>query len=96
MPTFEREAPFNRDFATLSRRQRRAFLASIPKFVADLRRGNFPKGLRVKSVEGSDGEFEMTWAPDGRAIFRYGESVRPGEPHIIWLRVGTHDIFKSR
>ena len=52
-----------------------------------------PAGLRVKRVQGTEADFEMTWAPDGRAIFRYGEPVRPDDPHIIWLRIGTHDIF---
>lgn len=53
-----------------------------------------PPGLVVKPVKGADGLFEMRWASDGRATFRYGKG-RPGEPHIIWCRVGTHDIFKS-
>jgi hypothetical protein len=37
----------------------------------------------------------MTWAPDGRAIFGYGDSVRPGEPHVIWPRSGDHSIFND-
>lgn len=39
--------------------------------------------------------FEMTWAPDGRATFEYGEEQTEGEPHVIWRRVGTHDVFES-
>lgn len=35
----------------------------------------------------------MTWGSDGRALFRYGDAKRPGERHVIWHRVGTHDIF---
>ena len=35
----------------------------------------------------------MTWAPDGRALFCYGDEVHPGETHVEWLRIGTHDIF---
>jgi hypothetical protein len=35
----------------------------------------------------------MTWAPDGRATFTYGDSVKPGEAHILWNRIGTHDIY---
>jgi hypothetical protein len=62
-------------------------------FVADLRRGRFRAGLRVRGVEGAPGIFEMTWAPDGRATFEYGKEISPGEPHIIWRRVGGHDIF---
>ncbi|HWY18304.1 MAG TPA: hypothetical protein VNY27_06280 [Solirubrobacteraceae bacterium] len=35
----------------------------------------------------------MTWAADGRATFRYGLEVLPGEPHIVWLRIGKHAIL---
>jgi hypothetical protein len=37
--------------------------------------------------------FELTWAGDGRATFSYGRSIREGEPHIVWHRVGTHDVL---
>jgi hypothetical protein len=46
-------------------------------------------------VEGAEGIFEMTWAPDGRATFQYGQSIKAGEPHVIWRRVGSHDIFST-
>jgi hypothetical protein len=36
----------------------------------------------------------MSWAPDGRATFEYGDEVHPGQPHIVWRRVGTHSIFR--
>ena len=36
----------------------------------------------------------MTWAPDVRATFEYGAEVREGEAHIVWRRIGTHDIVK--
>jgi len=35
----------------------------------------------------------MTWDNDGRATFSYGEERVPGEPHVIWRRIGTHAIF---
>jgi hypothetical protein len=38
--------------------------------------------------------YEVTWAPDGPATFEYGEELRVGELHVIWRRVGTHDIFR--
>lgn len=38
----------------------------------------------------------MTWAADGRATFEYGQEIRPGEPHIIWRRIGTHASSASR
>lgn len=37
----------------------------------------------------------MTWAADGRATFEYGEPMLPGQPHIIWRRIGTHEVFRN-
>ena len=94
MPTYLVLPRFWADFARLSPDGQRAFLRAREAFVADLRAGTgFRPGLRVKGVRGHDGVFEMTWAPDGRATFAYGKSVRQGQPHIIWRRVGTHAIL---
>lgn len=48
----------------------------------------------MKGVQGASGVFEMTWASDGRATFSYGNTIMSGKPHIVWRRIGTHDIFK--
>ena len=94
MPTYERSARFDRDYRALTPAQRAQFTTAVRKFVDDLERGRgFRSGLRVKGVQGSPGVFEMTWAEDGRATFSYGESIRAGEPHIQWRRVGTHDVL---
>lgn len=94
MPTHERAPRFIKDFAVLSREQQLSFLAAVERFVADLRAGEgFRKGLRVKGIQGSPGHYELTWADDGRATFSYGDRVRGREPHIVWHRVGTHDIL---
>lgn len=34
-------------------------------------------------MQGHPGLWEMSWAPDGRATFEYGDEVHPGQPHII-------------
>jgi hypothetical protein len=95
MSTYEWLLRFRADFARLTPDQQAAFLMAVRQFVADFKRGgDFRKGLRVKTVQGAVGIFEMTWAPNGRATFAYGAEVTPGETHIIWRRVGTHDIFK--
>lgn len=71
-----------------------AFRRAVARFVEDLRRGPpFRRGLRVKGLQGAPGLFEMTWAPDGRAVFSFGEEVLPGEPHVIWHAVGTHAVL---
>lgn len=95
MPTHEERPEFLRDFDRLTTEQKAAFLRALRRFVEDLasERG-FRAGLRVKPVQASPRVWEMTWAPDGRATFEYGEEVRPGDPHIIWRRIGTHAIFR--
>ena len=93
MPTHDEDARFLREYVRLSREDQRLFNSAVLKLVADLRTGRFRPGLRVKGVAGRPGVFEMTWAPDGRALFQYGDPVRAGEPHIIWLRIGSHDIL---
>jgi hypothetical protein len=47
----------------------------------------------VKGIQGSPGLYELTWAGNGRATFSYGASIRDGEPHIVWHRVGGHDVI---
>ena len=94
MPTFERLRRFDRDFAVLSAAQKQAFRLAVQKFVTDLERGQgFRQGLRVKGIRGAPGLFELTWANDGRATFSYGASLREGDVHIVWHRVGTHDVL---
>jgi hypothetical protein len=39
--------------------------------------------------------FEMTFAPNGRATWQFGTEIRPGEPHIVWRRVGPHDVLRD-
>ena len=87
MPTFEWLGRFRADFDRLSPAQQAAFLADLAED-RPLR-----KGLRVKGVQGAKGIFEMTWAPDGRATFEYGDEAVEGEAHVMWRRIGTHAIF---
>jgi hypothetical protein len=93
MPTYEQTDRFRREFDRLSPDEQAAFRAALRKFVHDLRAGAFRRGLRVKRFRRLPGIWEMTWADDGRALFAYGDPVRPGEPHVIWLRIGSHAIF---
>lgn len=96
MPTREVLASFWRDWDRLSPKQQREYRAAVAQFIADLREGGqgFHPSLRVKRVQGHPGVWEMSWAYDGRATFQYGPEVTPGQPHIIWRRVGTHAIFR--
>lgn len=94
MPTYDLLDRFLADFDTLSPEQQQRFRRAVDAFVEDLTEGRrFRAGLRVKRVRGSAGVYEMTWAPNGRATFQFGDPLRPGEAHVVWRRVGTHDIF---
>jgi hypothetical protein len=95
MPTRDVLASFWRDWGEVAPKQQREFRKALGKFIADWRTGRFHAGLRVKHVQGTDGIFELTWANDGRATFQYGKELKPGEPHIIWRRIGTHDVFNT-
>lgn len=93
MPTYERRPRFDRDLERLTLEQRSAFRRAVGRFVEDLERGEgFRKGLRVKGIRGAAGVFELTWADDGRVTFEFGRSRGEG-PHVIWRRVGTHEVF---
>ncbi len=93
MPTHNEDVRFLHEWDRLTREQQAQFKVALAKFIHDLGTGTFRPSLRVKGYQREEGVFEMTWAPDGRALFRYGDEVRPGEPHIEWLHIGTHDIF---
>jgi hypothetical protein len=97
MPTNKLEPEFFRDYARLTLAQRTLFKQAVRDFVDDLKHKRpFRSSLRVRGVQGHHGIFEMTWEmPNGRATFAYGDEQVPGEPHIIWRRVGGHDIFKN-
>jgi hypothetical protein len=96
MPTHEEYVQFMREYLALPRGQRRAFLKAMRQMVEDLQaRRPLRARLRIKRVQGYAGIFEMTWAGDGRATFEYGVEQIPGEQHIIWRRIGGHDILKQ-
>jgi mRNA-degrading endonuclease YafQ of YafQ-DinJ toxin-antitoxin module len=95
VPTYQPRPRFLRDFKNLTAAQVAAREKALDSFISCLRRGRFEPGLRVKPVQGYPGVWEMTWAADGRATFEYGQEVRPDESHIVWRRIGTHDIFRQ-
>ncbi|MFF7365406.1 hypothetical protein [Streptomyces sp. NPDC008125] len=97
MPTYETLPRFAVDLDRLTPEQRRKFRQTVAAFVEDLRTGRFRAGLRVKRVQHASGVYELTWSmgagPAGRATWQYGAALRPGTPHVIWRRIGTHHIL---
>lgn len=101
MPTHHESGTFQRDWKRLTKSQQSRLKGAVDRLVADLRdmeagrRRSLRPGLRVKGVRGSPGVFEMTWAPDGRATFSWGDEVVAGQRHVIWRRCGDHEILKD-
>lgn len=96
MPTFESLAAFQRQLAKLDAEQRAAFRRAVAEFVANLKAGEgFSPELRVHKLVNTE-IWSLTWAKDGRALFRYGSQVVQGETNIIWEAIGTHDETYGR
>lgn len=95
MPTFDSHPRFERELVKLTREQRAQWMRALRTFISAVKSQQFPPQLRVKRIKSAPGVWEMTWAANGRATFEYGDELRPGEPHVVWRHVGTHDILKD-
>jgi hypothetical protein len=96
VPTHDEDDTFWKDYQDLTSEERVRFGQAVLKFAEDLDRGGaIRSGLRVSEMDGHPGIWEMTWAPDGRATFRFGSERMPGKRHVIWRHVGTHAIFRN-
>lgn len=96
-PTYEARRRFLREYERLSLEQRRAFAQAREKLVAALRERppRFPPELRLKRVQGERDVWELSFALDGRATFAYGPAELRGEAHVVWRRIGTHDVLRD-
>lgn len=93
MPTHDETDEFWRDWRRLNAEQQGQFKAAVREFIDDLPGGRFRASLGVKGFRSTRAVFEMRWAADGRALWMYGSPLEGSEPHIVWLRIGTHDIY---
>lgn len=95
MPTFDRLALFKREYRKLTPEQQARFKVAVAKLVAALSRtpAGLPGEPLVNPLAGHHHVYELRFAPDGRATFTFGEPVREGQAHIIWRRIGGHDVL---
>lgn len=92
MATFETLPHFEASWLKLTHEQQAVFRAvMLEAFEPDLMTPNraFRHRLRVRSVLGHPGLFEMTWSHAGRATFSYGAEREPGQPHVVWQEIVT-------
>lgn len=99
---YQKTPAFDRDFKRLPKHHQDKFREVVPKFAAAAQRAAagetqpWPKGLRVKPVQRTDGVWEMTWSmndPDGRATWEWTHV--DGDPAIRWRRIGNHEVLDS-
>jgi len=95
VPTFDRLALFKREYRKLTPEQKARFKTAVAKLVAALQQTppTLPGDPLVHPLAGHHGVYELRFAPDGRATFTLGLSVRGSEPHVIWRRIGGHDVL---
>jgi hypothetical protein len=95
VPTYDRLALFKREYRKLTPEQRARFRVAVTKLVAALSRTppSLPGEPLVNPLSGHHGVYELRFAPDGRATFTFGTPVRDGQSHIIWRRIGGHEVL---
>jgi len=95
VPTFDRLALFKREYRRLTPEQQARFKVAVAKLIAALSQTppRMPGEPLVNPLAGHRGVYELRFAPDGRATFTFGASVREGQPHVIWRRIGGHDVL---
>ncbi|HJS93916.1 MAG TPA: hypothetical protein VJ741_06610 [Solirubrobacteraceae bacterium] len=94
-PTFERLAQFKRDYAKLTQSERQLFRAAAKRFVSPLSTTppSDPGAVQLRELGDHPGFYELRFGDDTRAIYTFGQAVRPGQPHVIWCRVGNTDTL---
>jgi len=97
MPTHEEDDSFWRDWRRLKREERLAFRKAAAALNDDLAAGSSIRpSLRAHPMVAHPGIWELTWeGEDGRATFRFGPEQISGRRHVVWRRVGGHEIFQA-
>lgn len=96
MPTNEPLQRFFRDYGDLTPAQQQAFRDAVELFKEGLETGQFHPSLRIHRIDSAPGVYSLSWSTDndGRATFQYGQPKLPEQAHIVWRRIGTHEIYR--
>jgi hypothetical protein len=74
----------------------RAFLRAKDRLVAALKAGRpLDVGLGVHQIADHPGIYELRYSARGRATFSYGSTARGADAHVIWRRIGGHEIYRE-
>lgn len=87
----------------LNKNHRSVFRGALKTFIRCIReweraglhgKPEFPGALRVKKMAAYNC-WEVTWAEDCRATWKFGYPDLPGVARVDWYRIGNHDIFND-
>ncbi len=94
MPTHDETVRFWRDWGKLTANQQAAFLRA--KISAGIAVSPFSSLTPSEGLPGARRcvRDDLYSRREGVVVDADEERV-PGEPHIVWLRIGTHDIFRE-
>jgi len=104
---YVRTDSFKADYQRLSAAEKGPFRQTVrdvnrgcDEFVRTRDPSVWPASLRVKTVRGAPGVWEMTWSPSGpdrRATWEWAGLAgdEGAQPAIRWRRIGDHLIFKE-
>jgi hypothetical protein len=95
VPTFDRLALFKREYRRLTPEQQARFKVAVAKLIVALSQTppRVPGEPLVNTLAGHRGVYELRFARDGRATFTFAPPVREGKPHVIWRRIGAHEVL---
>jgi hypothetical protein len=84
------------EYLALSARDAAAFRRARDRFIAALQAQRRPEaGLGISEMGGHPGVYEFHYSGGGRATFHYGEPVIKGDVHVVWRRIGGHEIYRA-
>jgi len=103
MPTHDELPRFRNELHHLNRQQLEQFRVACAVFIRCLGEAeaaggkppDFLKSLGVKRMVDRGGIWELAWSGDGRCTWEYGTPVQQGRFHVIWRRIGGHDIYND-
>jgi hypothetical protein len=85
-----------REYRALSHQDKLAFRRARDRFVAALMADRIPEaGLGIEEMAGHPHIYEFHFSGGGRATFHYGTSARGRNAHVIWRRIGGHEIYRE-
>jgi hypothetical protein len=94
VPTYDKSITFLNSYKKLKVGERANFKTAVAKFVEDLKRDGIVRAsLGIRPFKGAEGVLEFHFEGDGRALFEYGDPIRPDEKHVLWLNIGTHAVY---